>query len=137
MKTIIRGNQGGFTLIELMIVVVIVAILLAIALPGFQDQVIRGHRAAAQAQMLDIANREQQFLLANRTYANKTLMETNGYTLPPEVAAHYGYAVTVALLTIPTFNITFTPTGRQAKDGALTLDHLGNKGRGLDTDSWD
>jgi type IV pilus assembly protein PilE len=133
MKTIIRGNQGGFTLIELMITVVIVAILLAIALPGFQNQVIRGHRAAAQAQMLDIANREQQFLLANRAYANKATMVANGYTLPPKVSAHYEFTVAVGLATIPTFNITFTPTGRQLKDGALTLDHLGNKGP---VDKW-
>ena len=64
--------QRGFTLIEIMIVVVIVTILMAIALPAFRNQIIRGHRAAAQSEMMDLANREQQFLLANRAYADKT-----------------------------------------------------------------
>jgi type IV pilus assembly protein PilE len=137
MKTVIRGRQSGFTLVELMVVIVIVGVLMAVALPGFQKQVIRGHRAAAQAEMLEIGNREQQFLLANRAYADKATLEANGYALPTDVGSRYGYTVTVGLATIPTFNITFTPTGRQASDGALKLDHLGNKERGTDTDSWD
>jgi type IV pilus assembly protein PilE len=133
MKTVIRGRQSGFTLVELMIVVVIVGILLAVALPSFQNQVIRGHRAAAQAEMLEIANRQQQFLLANRAYADKATLEANGYALPTDVGTRYGYAVTVGLATIPTFNITFTATGPQASDGNLTLDHLGEK---LPADKW-
>jgi len=124
-----RSQQQGFTLIEVMIVVVIVGILLVIALPAFQDQVIKGHRAAAQSEMLDIANREHQFLLANRIYANKATLEANGYNFPLEVAARYGYAVTISIATVPTFLITFTPTtaGNQDDDGPLTLNHLGVK----------
>ncbi len=49
-----------------MIVVVIIGILAAIALPNYRQYVIRSNRTAAQAQMLEIANRQQQFLLANR-----------------------------------------------------------------------
>ena len=118
--------QRGFTLTELMIVVVIVSVLMAIALPAFRNQIIRGHRAAAQSEMMDLANREQQFLLANRAYVDETEIV---YALPPDVAAKYGYIITVAAAPVPTFLITFTPTaaGGQAGDGPLTLNHLGVK----------
>ena len=117
----------GFTLIEVMIVVAIIAILAAIALPSYQQQIIKSNRAAAKGQMLDIANREQQYLFANRVYATKALLETGGYALPTEVSARYSYDVTVGTDTVPSFQITFTPIGAQATDGAITLDSQGVK----------
>jgi len=71
-RTRVAGKraEGGFTLIEVMMVVVILGILVGIAFPSYQESVKKGHRSAAQAQMLDIANREQQFLLANRVYTS-------------------------------------------------------------------
>lgn len=122
-----RTKQRGFTLIELMVVVAIVAILAAIAYPSYQQYVIRGNRAAAQAQMMDIANRQQQYLLANRTFATKTQLEASGYALPTEVIGKYTYDITVGSGSVPSFTITFTATGSQASDGNLTLDNEGEK----------
>ena len=59
---------AGFTLIELMITVAIVAILASVAYPSYQQYVIRSNRSEAQQVMLDIANREEEFLLNNRRY---------------------------------------------------------------------
>ena len=129
----VRRGYGGFTLIELMMVIAIVAILLAVVLPGYQNQVIRGHRSAAKAQMLDIANRQQQFLLANRAYADKTTLEANGYSLPPDVAAKYSYAITLGAGTVPTYSMTFSAIGSQAKDGNLTITSEGVK---TPADKW-
>ncbi|WP_152225383.1 type IV pilin protein [Pseudomonas sp. SCB32] len=121
-------RSRGFTLIELMVVVAIVAILAAIAYPSYQQYIIRGKRSAAQAQMMDIANREQQYLLANRIYADSAAMASSGYTLTSDVSSNYSYSITVNnAATPPTYTITFTPSGRQASDGALTLDSIGNK----------
>ncbi|PPC93791.1 MAG: prepilin-type cleavage/methylation domain-containing protein [Methylotenera sp.] len=117
----------GFTLIELMITVAIIGILTAIALPNYQQYVIRSSRVAAQSQMMDIANREQQYLLANRVYANKASL---GFSLPSEVSAKYTYDITVDNgVSPPTFLITFTPIAgtAQASDGAITLDSKGTK----------
>jgi type IV pilus assembly protein PilE len=117
----------GFTLIELLVAMAIVAILAAIGLPSYKSYVQRANRNAAQASMLEIANRQQQYLVANRAYADKTNLESAGYSLPTEVSNLYTYSITVGTSTLPTFTITFTPTGNQATDGALTLTQAGTK----------
>ena len=77
--------------------------------------------------MMDIANREQQYLIANRVYESDATLQTNGYTLPSDVSAYYTWTVVPGTGTNPTFLTTFTPTGAQASDGALTLDDAGNR----------
>lgn len=120
-------RQNGFTLIELMITVAVVAILAAVAYPSYTQYVVRGHRAAAQAQMMDIANRQQQFLLANRAYASKTTLEDSGYALPSEIVGKYTYDITLGTGTVPSFTIIFTATGSQTSDGKLSLNSEGVK----------
>ena len=132
-KHLFLQKQKGFTLIEVMITVVIIAILASIALPSYSRYVMRSKRSAAQAQMMEIANREQQFLIANRNYADKTTLIASGYTLPAEVAANYGYTITLSTTAVPGFLLTFSPTGGQAGDGDLTLDHTGAK---TPADKW-
>ena len=122
-----RTTHAGFSLIELMIVVVIVAILAAIAIPSYENQMRKGRRAAAQNYLLDIANRQQQFLLDARRYAT-TVGELN-ITVPPEVTPFY--TVTIAAAgPPPTFVITASPIGAQTADGALTLNQQSAKTRG-------
>jgi type IV pilus assembly protein PilE len=124
-----RTIPKGFTLIELMITVVVISILIGIAVPSYRQYVIRGKRSAAQSAMMDIANREQQFLLANRAYANKATLEASGYVLPADVSDSYAWNVGTAA-NPPSFVITFTGTGAQASDnslGPLTLTSAGEK----------
>ena len=125
-------RRNGFTMIEVMITVVIIAILASIAIPSYQRYVIRAKRSAAQAQMMDIANRQQQFLLANRSYADKTTLAASGYSLPADVAANYDYTITVTT-DVPGFVLTFTPSGAQQSDGNITLDNQGAK---TPADKW-
>lgn len=136
-------NQSGFTLIELMITVAIVAILAAVALPSYQKYVIRGNRATAKAAMMDIADREQQYLLANRSYTNS--LSALSYSAPAAVSGKYTISDTGNVATgqyldascavqtdtgaAPSFVITFTPPtgGPQASDGSLYLSNTGVK----------
>ena len=126
-----RRKTAGFTLIEVMIAVAIVAIVAAVAFPSYRQYVVRTNRSAAQSAMMDIANREQQHLLANRIYADTAALEDAGYSLPPEVSANYSWEVEVEAPDDgpPTFVITLTPiAGRgQASDVVLTLDERGVK----------
>jgi type IV pilus assembly protein PilE len=128
----LKPIQRGFTLIELMITCAIIAILAAVAYPSYSKHVQKSARTAAKAQMLDLANREQQYLLSNRSYATKTQLETAGFSLSSDVSSRYSYTITTAS-SPPAFTITFTPTGSQSADGSLTLNHEGSK---APADKW-
>ena len=60
--------QSGFTLIELMVVVVVSAILLAIAIPSYQSYVRKGHLAQAQQEMLKLADQLERHKAKNFSY---------------------------------------------------------------------
>lgn len=124
------GKQDGFTLIELMITTAVVAILAAVAYPSYTSYVIRANRAAAKAQMLDIVNREQQFLLSSRAYGTLAALQAAGYSLPSELAGKYTPTIDIGATVVPSFTVTFTAIGKQASDGPLTYNSEGVKGCG-------
>jgi len=126
----------GFTLIEMMIVVAIIAVISAIAIPQYKQYVIRGNRAAVESFMMDVSSKQKQYLLDARTYA-ADLATLSIASLPPDVTGKYtvsicidvaGTSCTVAS-SPPFFEITATPVagGPQAGDGNLTLDDADTK----------
>ena len=62
-------GQRGFTLIELMIVVAIITVMAVVGYPSYTNYVMRSQRQVAKNALLQIADRQEQFFLDNRTYA--------------------------------------------------------------------
>jgi type IV pilus assembly protein PilE len=121
-------KQRGITLIELMVTVVIVGILASVAYPSYLNQMKKGRRAAAQAHLMDIAQRQQEYLLDARTYAST--LSTLGITTPADVAGFYTVADPVITAGPPTtFTVSAVPiAGRgQAGDGTLSINSSGVK----------
>ena len=102
-------RSRGFTLIEVMIVVAIIAILAAIAFPAYTSYTARSHVSQAQAYLMDMAQREQQYLLDNRDYADDTTIKSL-VALPSSSSVNTDYTVTVTKgTTSPTFSISAVP----------------------------
>ena len=129
-----RGAAPGFTLIELMITVAIIAILAAIALPSYESYVRKGRRADAQSFMQEVVARQQHFLLDRRAYGSGLTTATSagglGMTVPSNVSGFYGVVMaTDNAVAPPIFTVTATPSGKQAYEpcGTLTINQSGAK----------
>ena len=117
----------GFTLIELMIAVAVVGILLAVALPSYSEHVRKSHRAEAQAYLMTVASRQQQFFVDTRAFAT---LANVGVAVPTAVATHYTLALELVAGPPPGFSLVATPVGNQARErcGVLRIDQSGTKG---------
>ena len=122
-----RIRARAFTLVELIVTVALIGIVAAIAYPAYVNQVVKGNRSAAQQFMLDIATAQAQYQIDARSYT--AVIGTGGLNLSPTSAASSNYTFAIALTAGPPpgYLITATPSGRQAQDGALTLDSTGSK----------
>lgn len=127
-----RIRSYGFTLIELVITLAIVAILAAIAVPAYQDHVRKARRADAKAALVELA----QWMERNYTEALRYDQDSGGgaITLPfsesPREGSNKYYDLTLNNLTATTFTLNAAPKGAQVKDKCktLTLTHTGLKG---------
>lgn len=124
----------GFTLIELMVATAIIAILATIAYPLYLHQLVEARRSAAEATLMDIAQREQQYVLDQRAYAygaSTSAVSTNlNATIPSNVQQFYQISVAQgATTTPPSFVATAAPIAgsAQGSDVTLTIDQTGSK----------
>ncbi len=124
-------THRGFTLIELMIAVVIVAIIATIAVPTYQAQTLKARRSDGQAFLLTLQSRMERYIYDNNVYP-ASLALLNGYSSASELSpeGYYEVSIKAASDTCPLtscYVLVATPRGAQVSDGALELHSNGTK----------
>lgn len=137
-----RYTQAGFTLIEVMVVTVIIAILAAIAIPAYTEQVARGRRSDAKASLLEAAQWMERRYTLTQSYENiGALPGLRGST-----SEHYAVSVMGGASgpTATTYWLEMRPTAtggmRNDRCGAFQVNQAGRRlitGTAAIQDCWD
>ncbi len=120
-------TEHGFTLIELMVVVAIVAILASIGYPSYQEQMQKTRRADCKGVLMEAANALERFYTSNGTYTGAAAGGNYPDRCPIDGSVGY-YNVSATIPVAGTsYTLTATRTGAQSSDkcGSLTLTNTG------------
>jgi type IV pilus assembly protein PilE len=128
----------GFTLIELMIVVVIIGILMAISVPAYQGYVLRSHRTDAQSSLLDIAARQERYVAQNIAGYTSQLVDDLKLASANSSKGYYTLAVTSAPCNdfANCYTIIATAVGSQANDTDCPKINYDSAGRKTPAACW-
>ncbi|WP_158885514.1 type IV pilin protein [Rhodanobacter sp. L36] len=122
-------RERGFTLVELMVVVLIIAILAAVAIPAYGRYAFRARRGDGQALLLRIANAQERFYATNNHYGS---LSDVGFSAPATSEKGFYLAtsdVASGSTSAQAFKAKATPQGAQASDAcqALSISNAGVK----------
>ncbi|UNK56712.1 type IV pilin protein [Pseudoxanthomonas daejeonensis] len=121
-----RGPVAGFTLIELMVVVAVVAILASIAIPAYQEQIRKSRRAQAKADLVEYMQVAERRFTVDNSYADFVLPTNQS---PREANATARYVLAASTQTPTELVLTATAQGPQTEDrcGDLSISNTGLK----------
>ena len=123
------GAGRGFTLVELLIVATALAILAAIALPAFFEQLARARRADMRAALLEDAGYMQHYYASHDAFAGTPPPQLPFAQAPRQGGVAYVITVAVPADDPSSFVLTATRAGAMVRDpcGDFTVDHLGRR----------
>jgi len=126
----VKQNTKGFTLIEILVVVAIVAILAAIAFPSYQEQVVKTRRADAEGALMSLSNAMERYYVQNNSYVGAAVGA--GGIFPNEApldggTKYYDLSIPAASLTATSYTVRAVPKNAQAGDGCLELLSVGTR----------
>lgn len=131
----LASQTQGFTLIELMVVVCILALLAGIAIPSYREYVLRANRSEAQTLLRDAAAQQERYLAQYSKYTDTAARLAFGYPLADgkRLSPHQLYELQAEFIDGNTrsYRLTALRRGAQASDsqcGDFSLDHQGNRG---------
>ncbi len=125
-----RGRMRGFTLIELVVTMAIVAILAAIAIPSYENYLFRARRADGREMLQRVAAAQERFYTNRNQYTND-LITAAGINLGTANSEAGHYRITIAVdATNQSYTLTATLLGVQAPDACanLTVNNVGARG---------
>ena len=130
----------GFTLLEMMIVVAIIGIVTAIALPSYRAHIRSAQRANAAAVLVDCAQKLERYYSQGMTYVGATVGAAGSCVIPPGVSTYYTISLdnpTPTGSNASTYTLKAVPTSAQSADSCKTLcvDSAGGKVAGVDSGS--
>lgn len=123
-------NRPGWTMVELVIVLAVLSVLLAVAYPVYNGQLIKARRADGHALLYEAAQRQQQFFTSNNHFTDT--IGSGGLEMSATSDEGY-YTLSITSPSATSYTLTATPAGAQTSDtscGDLTLTHLNVKGCG-------
>jgi len=132
-----KNKIQGFSLIELMIALVVAGILAAIAIPSYQNSVLKGNRSVGKSELTVLLSKQEQYFVNNKSYATDLTklgypaapyyVDNNGNTLASSTGAVYQIALASGA-SASAFTANAVPQNNQVNDSpcaTLSITHRG------------
>ena len=136
------SRNRGFSLIDLVIAIAVVAILIRIAFPSYQAYIVRSSRQTAQSELVGLANAQEKIFLNSNSYTGTvtpayTGQASGGLGVTSGTSKDGRYTYTIAA-TATTFTLTATPVAGtpQAGDGSLFINEKGRHWGTVNGSTW-